>query len=363
MSGVMHDELAIEGIISKYFTIVGKRPEKDHVLYVVDEVGEGLGSVEERYVELYGELVSRGFYPMLRLHRGQLMLKVVKAPHARRRERTKAMALMIATLITVGLTGYELFRGFPAEVPPLLGALTFAAGLMLPLGLHELGHYLASRMSKVPVSLPYFIPAPPVQLGFLGTFGAVINMRWIPPSAASLAYIGLSGPIAGLLAAIPVAVFGIERSVLYVPKPGEEVGVLNVAPLIFIALMEKFARFEDGIVLLHPVAFAAYLVFMVTFLNLLPVGQLDGGHVVRALTSEKAHALIGWVTLGLMVLASAMVKVFMLFTLFVAAILMLTGGRHPGPAGPERAAPKHCIFAGVVYATLLTLTFPIPVGT
>ena len=163
----------------------------------------------------------------------------------------------------------------------LFGGLAFSATLMAILTVHELGHYIAARRHGVEVSLPYFIPLPP-QVS-LGTLGAVIKMRRPIADPDKLFDVGAAGPIAGLCVAIPMLVIGLAlSSVGPIPKPN----VLEGNSLLYAGL--KLAMFHrwlpyDGIdVELHPMAFAAWVGLLVTFINLIPIGQLDGGHVARA---------------------------------------------------------------------------------
>lgn len=167
------------------------------------------------------------------------------------------------------------------------GGPYFAATLMGILVCHEAGHYVVGKRHGVPVSLPYFIPLPP-QVSGLGTLGAVIRMDKAIEDRNALFDVGASGPIAGLVVAIPLLVVGLSLSEVG-PIPPENIIEGNS---ILYALL-KYAMFGqwlpgDGVdVNLHPMAFAAWVGLLVTMINLLPIGQLDGGHVARAALGQS----------------------------------------------------------------------------
>jgi len=172
----------------------------------------------------------------------------------------------------------------------LAGGPYFAATLMTILVCHEGGHYVFGRRHGVPVSLPYFIPLPPKIS--LGTLGAVIRMDQPIADRNKLFDVGASGPIAGLVVAIPLLVIGLSLSEVGPPGPDS---VIEGNSILYALL--KYAMFGqwlpgDGVdVQLHPMGFAAWVGLLVTMINLLPIGQLDGGHVARAVLGQRHE---GW---------------------------------------------------------------------
>ena len=166
--------------------------------------------------------------------------------------------------------------------------LQFAGALLTILVAHELGHFITARIHKVDASLPYFIPIP--LLSPFGTMGAVIRMRGSIPTRAALLDIGASGPLAGLVFAIPMYFWGAAHSHL-VPLSGVgQEGSIELGESIALRLLDRLAVSAppDGMTLeLHPVAFAAWAGMFVTMINLVPVGQLDGGHVAYALFGTR----------------------------------------------------------------------------
>ncbi len=190
-------------------------------------------------------------------------------------------ALFFATVITTTAAGAIPLHANGA-IAPIADGLPFSVPLLGILLFHEFGHYIAARLHGVPASLPYFIPLPP-GIALFGTMGAVIKMPGAPTDRRKLIDIGASGPLAGLVVAIPVLIYGLSRSPVVPMNP---MGLQEGNSLLYLGL--KFVVtgqwLPDGIhdVNLHPTAFAGWAGLLVTMLNLLPFGQLDGGHVMVA---------------------------------------------------------------------------------
>ena len=184
-----------------------------------------------------------------------------------------------------GLGAWELLVRYPGR---LLDGWPFAATLLGILVTHEFGHFYLSYLHRVPASLPLFIPGPPQ---FIGTFGAVIRMRSPIMNRRALFDIGVAGPIAGFIVAVFALIVGLSHSTV-VPRIGLY-GLQLGEPL----LLQFFAWLTFGPIpdthdiLLHPIAFAAWFGFFITALNLIPIGQLDGGHVAYALFGYRQRTL------------------------------------------------------------------------
>ncbi|MEZ4223444.1 MAG: site-2 protease family protein [Polyangiaceae bacterium] len=206
----------------------------------------------------------------------------------------KNALLFVATVLSVFYVGQSWTATAEQSAwQALRGAWVFAVPLMTILVAHELGHYIAARIHRVPASLPYFIPFP--ILNPFGTMGAVIVMPRRIRSANALLDIGAAGPLAGMAVAIPVMLFGLSLSQL---GPRSDVGYIQEGQsLLYWAL--KAAVFghiaPDQDVQLHPTALAAWAGFLVTFLNMIPLGQLDGGHVAYALFGRRQNRIAAWV--------------------------------------------------------------------
>jgi len=171
---------------------------------------------------------------------------------------------------------------FPIDaIRPISDGLSYSVPLMAILLCHELGHYFAAKAHGVPASLPHFIPLPP--LFGLGTMGAVIGMRQVTADRRKLIDIGAAGPLAGLLVAVPVILYGLSLSPVADLHPG---GMQEGNSLLYLLLkwVSKGAFLPSATrdVVLHPTAFAGWTGLLITMINLLPIGQLDGGHIATA---------------------------------------------------------------------------------
>jgi len=189
-----------------------------------------------------------------------------------------------------------------------------AISLLSILLVHEFGHYIAARIHRVPASPPYFLPLP--FLGYFGTLGAVITMNDRIRSRRALLDIGAAGPLAGMIVALPVLFFGlrlshvIPRATSHYIQEGQSILYWLMKRLVFGPLR------ADQDVDLHPMAFAGWGGFMLTMINLLPWGQLDGGHIAFALFGDNQHRFARWFRRGLL-----LVFVYNLFTFVLPALL------------------------------------------
>jgi hypothetical protein len=211
--------------------------------------------------------------------------------------------LFVATVVSVFVTFVTWTHWSTAESlhAVLVEAAQFTAALLGILLAHEFGHYIAARIHQVDASLPYFIPLP--ILSPFGTMGAVIRMRSVIPTRKALLDIGAAGPLAGLALAIPLYAWGaVHSKAVPVDTLGDGNGELG-ASLLLRLLNHFFAPIApDGMELvLSPVAYAGWAGMFVTMINLLPVGQLDGGHVAFALFGEKQNRIAQWVHRSMLV--------------------------------------------------------------
>jgi membrane-associated protease RseP (regulator of RpoE activity) len=167
----------------------------------------------------------------------------------------------------------------------------FAGALLAILTAHEAGHYVACRRYGVAATLPFFVPAPPLFLA--GTFGAFIKIKSPIPSRRALFDIGVAGPLAGFVVALPIAVAGILLAHPATPlQPGSEGQTIIFGDPLLLQLIARALR-ADLNIQINPFYFAAWIGLLVTSLNLMPVGQLDGGHATYALFGKRAHAWLG----------------------------------------------------------------------
>jgi len=199
------------------------------------------------------------------------------------------LVLFLLTIFTTLLAGaLQQGRNVFADPRALIAGIPFSFTLMAVLLTHEMGHYLTSRHHRVGATLPYFIPAPPI-IG-IGTFGAFIRMTSPILSKRALLDIGASGPIAGFVVAIAAVAVGLHYSVVAQTSAVE--GMKLGTPLIFSIISSLvIGPIPEGYdVMLHPIAFAGWIGMFVTALNLIPIGQLDGGHIVYAIFGRRHRA-------------------------------------------------------------------------
>jgi Zn-dependent protease len=265
--------------------------------------------------------------PMLRRVGDSLVLRVfMKPPKVKTRSVLLNFLLLAVTLGTIYLAGYYGFISTPVLSEVLMKdanvyfqSATFAISLFGIIGLHELGHLMACRIHGMDFSLPYFIPGPPP----FGTFGAVVSLRSPPKNRDELFDTGFAGPLAGFLATIIVSVISLRQGFLvpvhqaaaWAEKGWVKMVGWPMIPLIFELLQPLVRPIPPGfnLILTH-VEFAAWVGALVTFLNILPVWQLDGGHISRAMWGEKGHRYASLVGLG--VLFATGYWFFALFLLF-----------------------------------------------
>lgn len=283
----------------------------------------------------------------------------------------KNLVMFLATVLTTLYAG-TIWYYQPVDGPlDLLAGWPFAAAVLGVLAVHELGHYALSRYHGVDASLPYFIPVP----SFIGTFGALISIRGRIPDREALFDIGVSGPLAGLVAAIMVALIGLHLDPVQVPEHVLESEASVQVELGYPPLLELLAwatgqqlTYESSELVASPVIFGAWVGLFVTFLNLLPVGQLDGGHMVRSMIGERAETVASSVPAALFGLA-AYLLVFADVSYNAPVLwgfwgLVTMALAYVGPATPifDEPLDRGRIVIGIVTFVLGVLCFtPVPI--
>jgi membrane-associated protease RseP (regulator of RpoE activity) len=239
--------------------------------------------------------------------------------------------------------------------------LPYSLGLLLILGSHELGHYFTAKVHGIRVTPPYFIPVPFA----LGTFGAFIKIKSLTPDRRALFDVAVAGPLAGLVFAIPSLLIGLRFSKVIPADGGSGLGQagLNIASSMLLALLANMSLgasvLEGSHLLLHPLAFAGWLGLIVTALNLLPIGQLDGGHISHALfgaRAARAISLAGMVSLFLLALfvwPGLMFWAFIVF--FIAGMRDAPAANDLTPVGLPRM-----VLGLVTFLLLLLIIVPVP---
>jgi len=271
-------------------------------------------NLKQAFLRLYKQLDSMQLVPVLRKRENKVMLQVVAKPPVRPSRPLINLVLLVATIGTTLITGYLLSQ---SGLNPWVDAIMFSTAIMSILGAHEMGHKLTADRHKVEATYPYFIPGVPP----LPTFGAVIQQKSLPPNKDALFDLGISGPLIGFLVTIIVTIVGIKLSVI-LPTAPEETAPL-VTPLLFDFLTALFPPVGEGSVLLvHPVAYAGYIGMIVTMLNLVPIGQLDGGHI--------AHVLLGETKTRFVLSFVAMISLLFISWPMALIAYFLSQVRHPG---------------------------------
>ncbi len=295
----------------------------------------------------------------------------------------RSLALLLVTTISVLYVGEPetggVARPLSVALSPkqLLTGWVFALPLLTILVAHELGHFFAAKLHRVAVSPPYFLPMP---FSPFGTWGAIISMPERIRSRRALLDIGAAGPLAGMLFALPVLVLGLRLSTV---QPLEPHALLEGQCLLYSLLKRLLLDIPPGHdVFLHPVAFAGWAGLFVTMINLLPIAQLDGGHVAYALLGKRQNRVsrlvhLALVPLFLVTLSRNLLRAravgsgamglavqnstFWLFWFGMLFLLMRVGGKdHPPTDGDEPLGPVRTVIAVLCLVLFVLLFMPAP---
>lgn len=330
-------------------------------------------TLEERFDRLRRELWTQGYIPLLRREHGEEFIEVVRRPKTGRTRIWINLLLLLGTVATTSFAGALIWLTFRGSLTLTVGdfaygELYFGAPVMTILGLHELAHYLMARRRHLDASLPYFMPVPPPFI--LGTLGAFVSIREPFPDKKALFDVGAAGPLAGFAVAVPIAIAGLYLSVHAPVLPvtycgvtvlGTSYGSLLIGTPLFWTLFSLFL--PVGMVNLHPLALAGWVGILVTAINLLPAGQLDGGHVFRALFGDRTR----FVSYAAVILLFAL-GLFYIGWIFFAILILFLGLRHPPPLNDiSPIGTGRALVGGLVVAILVTgfvvIPFSTPTGT
>jgi membrane-associated protease RseP (regulator of RpoE activity) len=315
--------------------------------------GKLKGAPEDVYPSMRRRVEALGYTPYLRPHGShhEVFMAPGVAPKTTGNPRLNII-LYIATVISTIFTGAMLLS--PSF--NLANGLMFGVALMGILTAHEAGHYIVGRLRNAPTSLPFFIPLP-FPLSIAGTLGAVIVQREPFENRRTLLEIAVAGPIAGFIVAVPLLALGYALSTAQVNVPIPENATFFGDSLL--TLLMAVARFgsPDAMIDLHPIGFAAWIGLLITGINLLPAGQLDGGHVVYALLGQRAK-YVSYATIALMAALAFISQAWILWVV----LLFLFGRNHP-PSLNEAVTlkPVHAllIVASVLVFVLVFIPRPI----
>ena len=309
---------AIREAIPHLFTVTDTTldwPEKGYFRFR----GRFVQDADACFDEMRSIFEAHGFTPMVREENGRLAIEAMPVVFNPSPSNWRVnLLLLLATILTTMFMGalYEgaffpgdaeitsasqLFQGIAQNWTDIFLGWPFCLSIMTILGVHELGHYFAARYHNVPVTLPYFIPMP---FSIIGTMGAFIRLKAPVKNKRVLLDVGAAGPLAGFIVAVPIFLFGLYTSELGA-LPDYAFQYEGNSLMYILAKFIVFQRYlpADGMdVYLNQVAWAAWVGLLVTGLNLIPVGQLDGGHVSYALFGEKARRFFWPVIAGLVLL-------------------------------------------------------------
>jgi len=328
-------------------------------------------SDETSFNIILDELSTVGLYPLYKEENDRLTLRITgKKGNRREINPVLHVVLLLATIFTVTVAGYIWWAGGDFEK-----SVYFTIGLMGILGGHELGHALVARRNRVDATLPFFLPVPPFFA--FGTLGAVIFMNSPIPDRRSLFDIGIAGPLTGFILSLPVLVIGISLS-NYVPfDPAVEGSpFLLGTPLLFNAITQLILGSEPPgqILQAHPIAIAGWAGIFVTALNLLPMGQLDGGHVIRSVfpkSFKKVYRIV-FKLLFAMGAAGILAQVYSLkwlieltwpgWMFWAVLVYFMTKLDHPGPLNDVTPLdPARKVVSVLILIVFLVSFTPVPI--
>jgi Zn-dependent protease len=377
----------LRAIVHRHFQVYDVQEQGEAVAFFVNVTP---GQVDQGFDAVRRELEPLQRIPVLKYQGGEHTLIVVPRPHVAPPRLGLHAALFLATWVTTTIGGAEVvfhYRYWDVAQPLrhgdllanlalvysldnlLWGMLLFALPLMLTLMVHEMGHYVVARRYKVSPTPPFFIPLPPLFPLNIGTMGAFISMREPIADRKALLDIGAAGPLAGLLVAIPVTLLGLflmsAEPVTLPPLPGQS---YLGEPLLYTALATLFPIGSNQ--LIHPMAFAGWVGLLVTGINLLPAGQLDGGHVAHALLGDKSKylsfgAVAALIVLGVGLPAAGLFPGVQGYAgwLIFAMLIAFLGVHHPAPLnGLSTLDARRALIGWVAMGVLVVCFTPLPLS-
>ena len=318
---------------------------------------------KSKFVELAQKLEARDLVcRMEKLSDGMYILVNRFPPRKQRKWLSSSWTPRILFAIVIGLVmidGYDKTERVNSLITfgdPFDIAVIYTTSLLGILGIHETGHLIAARLHKLKTSWPYFIPGIPIY--GIPTFGAVITSRGLTVNRHILYDVAIAGPIAGLAIAIIVSMYGAYTAPVITNDLADDLFSRSELiemnePILMKASLAIFGKGGNGEVIMTPVMFAAWLGFLITFLNLLPAWQLDGGHMARALFGAKVHRIGTYASIGILVVLGYFI---------MAMFILLLGSRNPSamPLDDISPVPKNRKILYAVVVVLAILCAPIP---
>ncbi|WP_255170569.1 site-2 protease family protein [Natrononativus amylolyticus] len=356
--------------IESVFAVYETRTDGEQLLYY----GEPRLPPEQLMGELWPAFREAGYEAQLTARKGEYVLVAEPIDVGVDGVPWTNVVLFLATVASTLFAGAQWYYVNPFEDPigAVVAAWPFTVAILGVLGVHEMGHYVMSRYHRVNASLPYFLPVPTL----IGTMGAVIKMKGRMPDRKALFDIGVAGPLAGLIATVVVTVVGLHMQPVTAPpglvdSPNAVQIRLGYPPLLefLAAIFDQPLYRDDPATAVNPVVIGGWVGMFITFLNLIPVGQLDGGHILRAMVGDLQETIAAVVPGVLFGLAgylyyvsgesgnSVFIWVFWgLFATLIAAV---------GPAKPvddERLGPGRLLLGVVTFALGVLCFMPVPIA-
>jgi len=313
-------------------------------------------ATKDKFMHLVEQLRPEGLIAAIRGTADTLTIKVFQKPQVKQSRRTINLGLFLATVVSVTVAGYFLWTGglgpqtLQAQyneiilpgASPYIEAGVFAAGLLAIIGLHEFGHKAATVVHGLDASFPYFIPGPPP----IGTFGALISLKGPPTNRDQLFDLGLSGPVVGFIVTMVVGTISMLFGPALTPAKLSQLTTWdstcstylqvtscfsNVSfpaqPLILVLLSNLTGFINPNVIYDQQLFFAAQIGALLTFLNIVPAWQLDGGHISRAVFGPGGHRIATVIGLGLLLISG--------FWAFAILVLVMMSFTRRGFAGVE----------------------------
>jgi membrane-associated protease RseP (regulator of RpoE activity) len=311
---------------------------------------------KQAFLRLLKRLEEMNLIAFLRKVNGRIVLKVVPKPPVKPSNPRTNLILLLATIATTFFTGYIGFS--ETGINPIVSGAIFSAAILLVLGIHEMGHKLTANKKKIDATSPYFIPGPPP----LGTLGAVIMQKSLPPNRDALFDVGANGPIAGFVIALLFSTIGMTLLIpTTLPADG---GGLNLFPVSWLLLIPALSSLNlippltgaNNGWALHPLLWAGWAGMVVTMLNLLPAAMLDGGHVARStLAGDKPRLILTFASVALLLMTGTE------FVIMAFLIVFMSMFKHPGPLDDVSGLSRNRKLVTVALIAVFILAFPIRV--
>ncbi len=352
----------IENIVDKYFDYSKVKKKDEAYIFDIDELKV------DNFEVVVNEFKRTNAIPALRKE-GSLKLIIVPKEIDEGYNYWINLVLFFITIGSTFLAGYGLSAGNPyVEGSAIVNAAAFSISLLAILGTHEMGHKIMSYKHEINATFPYFIPFPNI----IGTMGAVIRMKDPIPNKDAAVDVGSAGPILGAIIAIPVTIIGLYLSkIIPASQVPTEGGIIFGDNLLFLGLQNLVTSVPEGsILMIHPVAIAGWVGLFVTSLNLMPVAQLDGGHISRVVLGEKWHDLLSKL-ISTTLFGAALIRVLQMqffpevfeipispiYLLWGLILLFMSRAGHPGALDEINSMSLKRKVIAIIAAVLFIITF------